>query len=149
MSFLLNNESENIAARITNYGRQKVAEGNFNIRYFQVGDSEFDYGFSMFDGTSDSNPAQKVFYPLDKDSIVKYPYRLSESTLTGTTFGIPIRKSYIETVKNEMGAAGFVSEYALYDGNDGVTVECNFTEVSINAINGTTGLTIPSTTSLG
>jgi hypothetical protein len=31
MSFLHENESEHIAARITNEGRQKIAEGNFNV----------------------------------------------------------------------------------------------------------------------
>ncbi|GAG82793.1 unnamed protein product, partial [marine sediment metagenome] len=37
MSFLLENNSENVAARITHKGRQKIAQGNFNISYFQIG----------------------------------------------------------------------------------------------------------------
>ena len=103
MSFLHENESEHIAARITNEGRQKIAEGNFNVEYFQIGDSEFDYNFDVYNGISETtNPSQKVFTPLDKDSIVKYPYKLSESTVTGTTFGNPIQVAQIETIRNEI-----------------------------------------------
>ena len=50
MSFLQENNSGNLAARLTNKGRKKIAQGDFNISYFQIGDSEFDYGFSIFDG---------------------------------------------------------------------------------------------------
>ena len=65
MSFLNEINSEHLAARITNKGRKKIAQGDFNIHYFQLGDSEFDYSFSEFDGTS-TRPAQKVFTPLDR-----------------------------------------------------------------------------------
>jgi MFS family permease len=43
MSFLSNNNSEFLSARITKKGRNSIAKGDFNISYFQVGDSEFDY----------------------------------------------------------------------------------------------------------
>jgi hypothetical protein len=145
MSFLHENESEHIAARITNEGRQKIAEGNFNIEYFQIGDSEFDYEFDMFNGiTGTTNPSQKVFTPLDKDSIVKYPYKVSQSTVTGTNFGTPVQVSQIETIRNEMGAAGFVSKYIEYDDVlcTGSTIECTHTQVPISAISGTTTLYI-------
>lgn len=144
MSFLFNNSFENLSARITNKGRQKVAEGNFIISYFQVGDSEYDYNFSSLDGTGINNPPQKVFTPLDKDSIIKYPYKLSESSVTGTTYGIPIRNSQVVTVKNNIGPAGFVTEYKEYDGTNGVSVVCNFVETTIRYVNGTNILFIPS-----
>ena len=143
MSFLHENESEHVASRITNEGRQKIAEGNFNIEYFQIGDSEFDYNFDAYNGiTGTTNPSQKVFTPLDKDSIVKYPYKISQSTITGTTFGTPVQVSQIETIRNEMGAAGFVSKYIEYDADicTGSTIECTNTVVPISAISGTTTL---------
>lgn len=118
MSFLLENNSENVAARITHKGRQKIAQGNFNISYFQIGDSEFDYGFPEFDGNV--NSAQKVLMPLDKDNQVKYPYKVSTSTLTGTTFGTPIQSSYTNTIQNPMNTAGFISGvtiHSLYENN--------------------------------
>lgn len=145
MSFLHENESEHIAARITNEGRQKIAEGNFNIEYFQIGDSEFDYNFDAYNGiTGTTNPSQKVFTPLDKDSIVKYPYKVSQSSITGTTYGTPVQVSQIETIRNEMGAAGFVSKYIAYDDDacTGTTIECTNTVVPISSISGTTTLYI-------
>jgi hypothetical protein len=144
MSFLLENSSQNLAARITNKGRKKIAQGNFNISYFQIGDSEFDYSFSDFNGIT--GPSQKVLMPLDKDSQVKYPYKLSESTLTGTTFGTPIQSSYTETIKNYMGPAGYVSEWIEYDGINGVgtSVICDFEEIDIWVVNGTNILSVTS-----
>jgi hypothetical protein len=52
MSFLNNNNSEFLSARITQKGRNAIAKGNFNIEYFQIGDSEFDYttAFSTLTG---------------------------------------------------------------------------------------------------
>ena len=140
MAFFNNIESENISARITNKGRQKIAEGNFNIVYFQIGDSEFDYAFPQLNGTDRvGNPPQKVYYPLDRDAIVKYPYKLSESEITGTTFGNPIQSAEITILTNNMGAAGFVSEYY----SSGATVGCDYVEIDITKISGTTTLIIP------
>ena len=147
MSFLNEINSEHLAARITNKGRKKIAQGDFNIHYFQLGDSEFDYSFSEFDGTS-TRPAQKVFTPLDKDNQVKYPYKISESSLTGTTFGNPIQVSQTETIRNIMGPAGYVSNYIEYDSElcEGTTVECGWEQIDINKVNGTSSLVIPSGT---
>ena len=133
MSFLLENNSENVAARITHKGRQKIAQGNFNISYFQIGDSEFDYGFPEFDGNV--NSAQKVLIPLDKDSQVKYPYKVSDSVLTGTTFGNPIQSSYTNTIQNLMNPAGFVSGVTMYSLSD---------EIGITELDGTSQIVLPS-----
>ena len=145
MSFLHNNESEYIASRITNKGRQKIAEGNFNIVYFQVGYSEFDYNFSEFDGTDDNaRPSQKIFTPLDKFSTVKYPYKLSESPITGTTFGNPIQTAQIDAIRNNIGAAGFVSQYIEYSGGTGTTIQCDSNEIPYTSLDGTNILTVTS-----
>ena len=133
MSFLLEHNSENIAARITHKGRQKISQGNFNIVYFQIGDSEFDYGFSEFDG--EFNLAQKVMMPFDKDNQVKYPYKVSTSTLTGTTFGNPIQTSYTNSVENKMNPAGFIS---------GRTFHSLYDVIDISELDGTSTIDIPS-----
>lgn len=140
MGFFNNIQTENLAARVTNKGRQKIAEGNFVIAYFQIGDSEFDYAFPEFDGTDPIyNPPQKIFIPLDKDATVKYPYKLSESTVTGTTFGTPIQSAETTILTNNMGAAGFVSEYV----SSGSSVGCDYAEIDIDTITGTTTLYVP------
>jgi len=130
MSFLQENYSENLAGRITNKGRKKIAQGNFIISYFQVGDSEFDYAFSEFNG----NDGQKVLMPFDKDSQVKYPYKVSSSLLTGTTYGIPIESSEMLTICNRMGAAGYVS---------GTTVVCGNVEIQSTELNASSTLNVP------
>lgn len=82
MSYLNQSFSENLATRLTNKGRQRIAEGNFNIVYFQIGDSEFNYNLdlSLYSGST-------VLMPFDFDLQVKYPYLSSVSEYTGTTTG--------------------------------------------------------------
>ena len=43
MGFIIKNTSGLINTRITDIGREKMSQGNFNITYFQIGDSEVSY----------------------------------------------------------------------------------------------------------
>ena len=43
MAYIIKNTAGLINTRITEIGRQKMSQGNFNISYFQVGDSEISY----------------------------------------------------------------------------------------------------------
>ena len=114
MSFLSNNNSEFLSARITQKGRNSIAKGNFVISFFQIGDSEFDYTspFTGFTGLGGIQH-QSVFSPFDKDSGIKYPYLL-DTTDSATTFGVPIQVSTTDTIRNIMGPAGFVGKYIEY-----------------------------------
>jgi hypothetical protein len=98
--FNITNNSEYVAAKVTNYGRQKISEGNFNIRYFQIGDSEVDYTYV--------NTPQDILLPMDNNNFIKHPYRLSVS---GTTYGVPHMSSEKYTLKNYIGA-GSCGEYS-------------------------------------
>lgn len=144
MSYL-SNKSEFLSARLTNKGREKISQGNFVISYFQIGDSEFDYNFSQLNGLSISKPGQKVFSPMDKDATVKYPYKLSESEITGTTYGQPIPSSEIITITNDMGTAGFVSAYRPYVSSplSGSEIICETGEMNITVLNGTNMIQVP------
>lgn len=139
MSFLDRYNSEILSTRVTNLGRKAIANGNFFIEYFQVGDSEFDYTlpFTGFTGEQ-TTPSQKVFSPFDKNCGVKYPYKLDNGINT-TTYGIPVKNSYTDTLRNIMGPAGFVSRYIPYDpvANVGPTIECYTESISLNDVNGT------------
>ena len=44
MSFLDKNSSEYLSARLTQKGRNSIANGDFKISYFSIGDSEYVYG---------------------------------------------------------------------------------------------------------
>jgi hypothetical protein len=148
MSFLNSNNSEFLSARITQKGRRAIAEGNFVIKYFQVGDSEFDYNFNQFTGTG-TTPHEKVLAPMDKDAQVKYPYFVFSGD-TQTTYGDPVQQSLTETIKNDMGAAGFVSDYVTYDTEDctGTTINCTKQEINLNVISGSTSIQLPSDTAV-
>jgi len=144
MSFLDRYNSEILSTRITNRGRQAIANGNFIISYFQVGDSEFDYTlpFTGFTGENDI-PNQKVFAPFDKNCGVKYPYKLDNNENT-TTFGVPTNDSYTETLRNVMGPAGFVTRYLEYNPStaEGTIIKCNVDLISLNDVNGTDTITV-------
>lgn len=133
MSFLNSNNSEFLSARITNRGRKAIANGNFNIQYFQIGDSEYDYNLSSLTGATDH---QKVFAPFDYESGVKYPFGL-DSTIS-TTYGTPISNNKTVTLRNEMGAAGFVSQYSTTP-----TIQTETQQVAYSKISGTTSLVVP------
>lgn len=117
MSFLDKYSSDLLSVRITKKGRNSIAKGNFNISYFQIGDSEYDYNtpFNQMDGQHGA-PSQKIFSPFDYNDSIKYPYQLDDS-VSGTTYGNPIQNSETITLRNVMGPAGFVSDYLPLDGS--------------------------------
>ena len=92
MSFLNPNYSAFVAARLTQKGRNAIAKGDFNISYFAVGDSEYNYNLS--------GVTQGVLAPLNNDIHVKYPIQYVQD---GTTFGIPVQESTTITFTNNMG----------------------------------------------
>jgi hypothetical protein len=145
MSFLHNNNSEFLSARITQKGRNSISKGNFVISYFQIGDSEFDYTtpFSEFTGLN-GKPHQAVFSPLDKENGIKYPYLL-DNTTTNTTYGVPVQVSTTETLRNIMGPAGFVTNYKEYNQNDstGTIIKSKTQLISLSGITGTTNIIVP------
>lgn len=136
MSFLNSNNSEFLSARITNRGRKAIAKGNFNIEYFQIGDSEYDYT-TPFINLTGATGHQKVFAPFDYDAGVKYPLSL-DSDIT-TTYGQPISNSLTTILRNEMGAGGFVSQYS-----SAPIVKTETQQITYTKISGTTSLVVPS-----
>lgn len=146
MSFLDRYNSEILSTRITKQGRNAIANGNFIVSYFQIGDSEFDYTlpFTGFTGLN-NDLSQKVFAPFDKNCNVKYPYKL-DNTNNSTSFGIPVKNSYTETIRNAMGPAGFVTEHIEYDSGNatGSIIMCPVDTVSFTNINGSDTITLSS-----
>lgn len=123
MSFLDKNNSDYISARLTQRGRRAIANGNFNISYFGIGDSEYDYSGSSY---------QNVLAPLDKNTNIKYPFKYDSST-SSTTYGIPVTGSTYEIVKNRMGSAGVIS---------GNTISSLVVTGAMSGLTGTNTLTV-------
>lgn len=134
MSFLSSNNGEVVSARITKKGRKAIASGSFNIAYFQIGDSEFDYTGSLSILTG-SATHQHVLSPFDGDNAVKYPFSLDSNTTT--TYGVPVlNPNYTSTnLRNLMGPAGHVSDYL---GLTGTTIQTHKESVTLSSISGNT-----------
>lgn len=141
MSFLNNDNAQYLSARITQKGRKAIAKGDFQINYFQVGDSEFDYSTAFSAYTGGTRPNEKVFSPFDKETGVKYPLKLNVND--DSTYGNPVQQSTTYTIKNEMGPAGFVSNYIPND----TTIECESFTITSGSINGSNTITIPTSAS--
>lgn len=113
MGYILKNTSGLLNTRITDVGRKAISEGQFNISYFQVGDSEVDYSSPT---TIASNNILMPAFCEHNDSSnlnvnkqnVKYPYYLAGTT--GTTYGIPFNESVVQEFYNLASDKGlFVS----------------------------------------
>ncbi len=141
MSFLSSNNSEFLSARITQKGRNAIAKGNFNIEYFQVGDSEFDYNL-IYSQMTGQTSHQKVLSPFDKETGIKYPYKV-DASVSGTTYGTAVQQSDVDTIRNVMGAAGFVSEFYEYDSCSVSTkILCETQTINITSLTGDSSITV-------
>ena len=137
MSFLNSNSTMFISARLTNIGKKLISKGNFVIKYFQIGDSEYDYSNELI-------KTQKVFNSFDFEYGVKYPYK----NIDNKNYGQVIEESQTKTVRQVVPSTGIVTEYKKFDENngDGIFVNCyseisNFTklngrnEIEVNNLN--------------
>ena len=113
MAYILKNTSGLVNTRVTDTGRQKLSEGNFNIAYFQIGDSEVSYNalpssynqpYSMV-LEPPFNTQNSAGIPQSNRQSVKYPYFVDSSN--GNTYGIPYMDSDIEPVFNRAPLRGF------------------------------------------
>ena len=115
MGYIIKNTQGLIVTRLTDTGRKKLSEGNFNISYFQVGDSEVNYAKlpstynkSNFNILEPSYNAQNsTGIPASTKNEIKYPFYLD--TVSGITYGIPFMASADESVFNSATEAGFYS----------------------------------------
>jgi hypothetical protein len=118
MAYIIKNTSGLINTRLTDVGRRNISQGNFNISYFQVGDSEVNYTAVTNYNQVNNNILMPAFnsqndtgYPQSNKQYVKYPYYVSGGQ--GGTYGIPYMDSTFEQVYNSAGLKGF------FTGNSG------------------------------
>lgn len=112
MSYIIKDTSALINTRITDVGRRKLSQGNFNISYFQIGDSEINYTAVSNYNQRNNNILMPAFNsqndsgsPNSNKQNIKYPYYLSGSD--GNTYGIPFMDSTIQEIYNSAGVKGF------------------------------------------
>jgi hypothetical protein len=113
MGFILKNTSGLINTRLTDTGRRNLSKGNFNISYFQVGDSEVSYtlagtSYNQFDTNilvPNFNSQNSAGIPQSNKQYVKYPYYVDGNN--GNTYGIPFLDSVVQPVYNRAAMRGF------------------------------------------
>ncbi len=115
-----------LVTRLTDTGRLKLSQGNFNISYFQVGDSELNYT-AITESTYTNLDGKSINFRFSGSSILEPPYNAQNSTgglqstkndvkypmyLNGegtTQYGIPFMDSSNESIYNTAGPLGFFS----------------------------------------
>jgi hypothetical protein len=101
-----------INTKLTDLGRRRISQGNFNISYFQIGDSEVCY--NCVDGLTltnlnilepNFNSQNDTGSPQSNKDEVKYPFYLSGTS--NNTYGIPYMKSDFSEIFNTAQPRGF------------------------------------------
>ena len=115
MAYIIKNTSALISTRLTDTARQKLSEGNFNISYFQVGDSEVSY--NTLTGTSYNQSSNNILEPnfnsqnsapgQSNKQNVKYPIYVDPDD--SNTFGIPFSDPAVSPIYNRATMRGFFS----------------------------------------
>lgn len=112
MAYIIKNTSGLINTRLTDVGRRKLSQGNFNISYFQIGDSEVNYkAVPNYNQTNnnilmpDFNAQNDTGSPQSNKQNIKYPYYVDGNR--GNTYGLPFMDSTYQEVYNSAGEKGF------------------------------------------
>jgi len=152
MSYIIKNTSGLINTRITDVGRKRISEGNFNISYFQIGDSEVTYQSIPSYNIVNNNILMPVFCsqndtgtPNSNRQYVKYPYFVDGNA--GNTYGIPYLDSKVDSVYNSAGLKGFfntgVTTPWIVNYTSGYTLTSNYW-VDMTTLSGQTIITLES-----
>jgi hypothetical protein len=112
MAYIIKNTSGLINTRLTDVGRRYLSQGNFNIAYFQIGDSEVSYTAVPNYNQTNNNILMPAFNaqndtgsPQSNKQNIKYPYFVQGRA--GNTYGIPYMASDFQSVYNSAGVKGF------------------------------------------
>jgi len=147
MAYIIKDTSALLNTQITDVGRRKLSQGNFNISYFQLGDSEVCY--DCISGANlttlqvfvpEYNAQNNTGVPQSNRLGIKYPIFLSSSTGDTNTFGIPFQDSQAVPIFNTPQPRGFFTgstgNYTAFTSSDYV-VTGNYT-FALSGISGST-----------
>lgn len=114
MGYIIKETSALVNTKLTDLARKKMSEGSFNISYFQVGDSEVCYDCTtntnhstLFVLQPEDNAQNGTPIPQKNKMNMKYPLFV-DSTRT-STYGIPVKESYVDNIFNSAAPRGFFS----------------------------------------
>lgn len=150
MGYILKDTSALLNIKLTDAGRKKIADGTFNIAYFQVGDSEVCYDcIPNADITSlnvinaQYNAQNLAPLPERSKSHIKYPLKVNSQS--DNTYGIPINEPIIDNIFNTAAPKGFFTGTTTFSGqtSSGYTINPNFV-INISGISSANTVTITS-----
>ena len=147
MAYIIKNTAGLINTRVTDVGRRYISQGNFNISYFQIGDSEVNYTAVPNYNQVNNNILMPAFNaqndtgsPQSNKQNVKYPYYVQGSA--GNTFGIPYMDSVVQEVYNSAGPKGFFTTGSTQiETGSAYTVTSNYW-VDMSTVSGTTSIAV-------
>lgn len=151
MGYIIKNTSGLVNTRLTDVGRRKISQGNFQIEYFSIGDSEVNYTAVPNYNITNNDILMPAFnaqndngVPQSNKENVKYP--LYMKGITGNTYGIPFMDSNIDYIYNSQVPYGFFLTGNTYpfsaQTSSAYTVTSNYV-VEMNTLSGqTSGVTI-------
>ena len=149
MAYIIKNTSGLINTRLTDVGRRKLSQGNFNIAYFQIGDSEVNYQVVPNYNQTRNNILMPAFdaqndtgSPQSNKQNIKYPYYVSGNN--GNTYGIPFMDSNFSQVYNSAGPKGFftgVTTNWKVQNSSAYTITSNY-YVDLSTLSGQTAIDI-------
>ena len=149
MAYIIKNTAGLINTRVTDVGRRYISQGNFNISYFQIGDSEVNYTAVPNYNQVNNNILMPAFNaqndtgsPQSNKQNVKYPYYVQGNA--GNTFGIPYMDSVVQEVYNSAGPKGFFSANTattVFQTSSAYTVTSNYW-VDMSTLVGNTSMTV-------
>jgi len=147
MAYIIKNTSGLINTRLTDVGRRNLSQGNFNISYFQIGDSEVSYTAVPNYNQTNNNILMPAFNaqndtgsPQSNKQNIKYPYYVQGSQ--GNTYGIPFMESNFQEVYNSAGIKGFFTTgNTEIQTNSAYTITSSYF-VNMSSLTGGTGTTI-------
>jgi hypothetical protein len=118
MAYIIKNTAGLINTRLTDVGRRNISQGNFNISYFQIGDSEVSYtAVPNYNQTNNSilmpafNAQNDTGSPQSNKQNIKYPYYVTGGN--GGTYGIPFMDSDFSEIYNTTSPLGFSDLFRL------------------------------------
>jgi hypothetical protein len=140
MGFIIKNTAGLVNTRLTDIGREKLSQGNFNISYFQVGDSEVSYStlptsYNQFETLilePSFNAQNSSGVPQSNKSNVKYPYYVDGGA--GNTYGIPFMDSQVSPVFNRAVMRGFFTGNTSADTISWSALTNNFYAINANYV---------------
>ena len=137
MGYIIKDTTALLNTQVTDVGRRKLSQGNFNISYFQLGDSEVCY--NCISGANlttlqivvpEYNANNNTGVPQSNKLGIKYPIFLSSSTGDTNTFGIPFQDSQVVDIYNTPQPRGFFTgitgNFSAFT-NSALTVTANYT----------------------